>query len=225
LVATELERYTPRSRKRIGGGDSACRCNGAARPASRNRHGLRLGGSTLRRGVRTHKSSDVADQIVKEIGDWAYYSGVRRLFIVNTHVTNAAPLRCALEMLRSEHDDMMVALFDSAKLSARVRDAHFADGDDWHANDAETSLMMAAAPELVCMEAVPEADDPDRTDGLVFAHPVNRTSKNGVTGTPSKASKDKGGCLFEWMVEDLGALILRGLQETPPLGASYFQPA
>jgi creatinine amidohydrolase len=31
-------------------------------------------------------------EFVKEIGDWAYVSGVRRLFIVNTHVTNAAPL-------------------------------------------------------------------------------------------------------------------------------------
>src|SRR5580692_344403 len=47
-------------------------------------------------------------EFVKQIGDWAYYSGVRRLFIVNTHVTNAAPLRCALEMLRSELDDLMV---------------------------------------------------------------------------------------------------------------------
>ena len=86
---------------------------------------------------------------VKDIGDWAYHSGVRRLFIVNTHVTNAAPLRCALEMLRAEHDDLMVALINSATLSARVRDVHFADGEDWHANDAETSLMLAVAPELV----------------------------------------------------------------------------
>ncbi len=29
--------------------------------------------------------------LVKSIGDWAHASGVRRLFIVNTHVTNAAP--------------------------------------------------------------------------------------------------------------------------------------
>lgn len=43
-------------------------------------------------------------ELVKQIGDAAYASGVRRLFIVNTHVTNAAPLRCALEMLRAEHD-------------------------------------------------------------------------------------------------------------------------
>jgi creatinine amidohydrolase len=159
---------------------------------------------------------------VKDIGDWAYHSGVRRLFIVNTHVTNAAPLRCALEMLRGEHDDLMVALFDSATLSARVRAAHFSDGDDWHANDAETSLMLAVAPELARETLLAGADDPDRTAGLVFAHPVNRTSRNGVTGTPSKATAANGALWFSWMVEDLCTLIRRGIAETPPLDHSYF---
>ncbi|WP_097460362.1 creatininase family protein [Mangrovitalea sediminis] len=163
-------------------------------------------------------------ELVKQIGDWAYHSGVRRLFMVNTHVTNAAPLRCALEMLRAEHDDLMVALFNSATLSPRVREFHFADGDDWHANDAETSLMMAVVPDMVRMDRLTEADDPDRTDGLVFAHPVNRTSRNGVTGLPSGASAGKGQQWFDWMVEDLGSLIRRGLQEQPPLDYSYFDP-
>lgn len=160
--------------------------------------------------------------IVKEIGDWAYHSGVRRLFIVNTHVTNAAPLRCALEMLRAEHDDMMVAVLNSATLSPRVREAHFADGDDWHANAAETSLMLAVAPEIVRPDRVSEADDPDRTEGLVFAHPVNRTSANGVTGAPSRGSAAQGAELFAWMVEDLAQLVERGMREEPPLGNSYF---
>ncbi len=161
-------------------------------------------------------------QVVKEIGDWAYYSGVRRLFIVNTHVTNNAPLRCALEMLRAEHDDMMIAVLNSASLSERVREAHFADGDDWHANAAETSLMQAVAPEIVRAELIAEADDADRTGGLVFAHPVNRTSLNGVTGAPSRASAEQGRELFAWMVEDLAALVERGMREEPPLGHSYF---
>ncbi len=72
------------------------------------------------------------------------------------HVTNAAPLRCALEMLRAEHDDMMIAVLNSATISQRVREAHFADGDDWHANAAETSLMLAVAPEIVRPELVAE---------------------------------------------------------------------
>jgi creatinine amidohydrolase len=161
--------------------------------------------------------------IVSEIGEWAHASGVRRLFMVNTHVTNAAPLRCALEMLRAAHDDLMVALVNSATMSERVRAAHFADGDDWHANDAETSLILALAPQLARLDRLADADDPDRTEGLVFSHPVNRTSLNGVTGAPSQATREKGERLFSWMVEDLNALILRGLREAPPLQHSYFK--
>jgi creatinine amidohydrolase len=162
-------------------------------------------------------------ELIKELGDWAYHSGVRRLFIVNTHVTNAAPLRCALEMLRAEHDDLMVAVFNTGTLSPRVREFHFADGDDWHANDAETSLMLAKVPSMVRPEKMAEADDPDRTEGLVFSHPVNRTSANGVTGKPSQASAEKGAVWFKWMVEDLSALIRTGMTEEPPLPHSYFE--
>jgi creatinine amidohydrolase len=162
-------------------------------------------------------------EFVKQIGDWAYAGGVRRLFIVNTHVTNAAPLRCALEMLRADHDDLMVALFNSGTLSPRVREFHFADADDWHANEAETALMLSLAPQLVRRDKMAEADDPDRTQGLVFAHPVNRTSANGVTGAPSRATEAHGEAWFQWMVEDLSALILRGMAETPPLDRSYFR--
>lgn len=159
--------------------------------------------------------------LVKEIGDWAFHSGVRRLFIVNSHVTNAAPLRCALEMLRAEHDELKVAVINSAHISARVREAHFADGDDWHANAAETALMMAVAPHIARPELNATADDPDRTGGLVFSHPVNRTSLNGVTGTPSTATVEQGRQLFQWMVEDLAELVVRGKRETPPLEFSY----
>ncbi len=184
-------------------------------------YGCSLGHSQRWPGTIAVQPKTLID-LVKEIGDWAWISGVRRLFIVNTHVTNVAPLRCALEMLRAEHDDMMVALFNSATLSARVRQMHFADGDDWHANDAETSLMLAVANEMVDTTCMLDADDPDRTSGLVFPHPVNRTSTNGVTGSPSLATREKGEQLFAWMTEDLAALIRKGLVEQAPLNHSYF---
>jgi creatinine amidohydrolase len=161
-------------------------------------------------------------EVVKQIGDWAYHSGIRRLFIVNAHVTNAAPLRCALEMLRAEHDDLMVAVINTATLSERVRQFHSADAADWHANDAEASIMLAIAPEGVRPDKLLDADDPDRTCGCVFAHPVNRTSLNGVTGTPSQATAEKGRQWFDWLVDDLAALVKTGMTETPPLPHSYF---
>lgn len=186
-------------------------------------YGCSLGHSRRWPGTLALQPKTLID-VVTEIGEWAYHSGVRRLFIVNTHVTNAAPLRCALEMLRAGHDDLMVAVLDSATLSERVRAFHFADGEDWHANDAETSLMLARAPEMVDRSRLGEADDRDRTGDLVFAHPVNRTSRNGVTGSPSRASVEKGREWFQWMVEDLSELVRKGLSEKPPLSHSWFEP-
>ncbi len=130
--------------------------------------------------------------LVSEIGDWLHASGFRRFFIVNSHVTNAAPLRCALEVLRSRYNDFMVAVVNTATLSPRVARMLSSDAADWHANAAETSLMLALAPGLVRSKRIKDADDPDRTRGLVFAHPVNRTSTNGVTGRPSRATARAG---------------------------------
>lgn len=159
--------------------------------------------------------------VVKDVGDWVYASGFRRLIIVNTHVTNFAPLRCALEMLRAEHDGFMVALINSASISDRVKEKHFADGEDWHANDAETSLMLALNIDMVRVDKLALSDDPDRTQECVFSHPVNRTSLNGVTGFPSRASIEKGQELFQWMVEDLSNIVKKGIREEAPLDFSY----
>lgn len=160
--------------------------------------------------------------VVKEIGDWVYASGFKRFFILNSHVSNFAPLRCALEMLRAEHDGFMVTIINSATVSERVKQRHFEDADDWHANEAETSLMMAVAPQLVREDRLKDSDDPDRTQECVFSHPVNRTSLNGVTGLPSLASAEKGEELFAWMVEDLSELVKKGLREEAPLSHGYF---
>ncbi|MGD1989964.1 MAG: creatininase family protein [Chromatiales bacterium] len=159
--------------------------------------------------------------VVKQIGDWVHASGFQRFFIINTHVTNFAPLRCALEMLRAEHDGFMVAVINSASISERVREQHFHDAADWHANDAETSLMMALSPSMVREDLIAESDDEDRTEDCVFSHPVNRTSTNGVTGKPSLASREKGEQLFAWMVEDLTATVRRGMTEESPLPYAY----
>ncbi|NCO15105.1 MAG: creatininase family protein [Thiomicrospira sp.] len=160
--------------------------------------------------------------VVKDIGDWVHASGFKRLFILNSHVSNFAPLRCALEMLRAEHDGFMVALINSATVSERVKARHFEDAEDWHANEAETALMMALAPQLVREDKLQNSDDPDRTQDCVFSHPVNRTSLNGVTGSPSLATVEKGAELFNWMVADLSQIVKKGMTETAPLPYGYF---
>jgi creatinine amidohydrolase len=183
-------------------------------------YGCSIGHSTRWPGTIALQPKTMID-VVKQIGDWVYASGFKRFFIINTHVTNFAPLRCALEMLRAEHDGFMVAVINSASISERVREQHFHDAEDWHANDAETSLMMALNPSMVREELVEESDDPDRTENCVFSHPVNRTSVNGVTGRPSLASQEKGKQLFAWMVEDLSSTVHKGMLEESPLPYGY----
>lgn len=169
-------------------------------------------------------SPHTVTETVGQIYDWVHGCGFRRLFIVNGHVGNAAPLRCALELIRSRFDDALIRLVNVAEISPRVRAEFFADAEDWHANAAETSLMIALAPEMVRADQIAGADDADRTGGLVFTHPVNRTSKNGVTGFPSRATRQQGEVLFRMMTEDLTALVVRGQTEKPPLNQSYFAP-
>ena len=185
-------------------------------------YGCSLGHSKRWPGTLALQPKTLID-VVKDIGDWVYASGFKRLYIINAHVTNQAPLRCALEMLRAEYDDIMIALINSPDVSERVRQRHYHDAEDWHANEAETSLMMALKPDMVIEEKICDADDEDRTEDCVFAHPVNRTSSNGVTGKPSLASKEKGQQLFDWMVEDLSGLVCKGLKESPPLPHSYYE--
>jgi len=161
-------------------------------------------------------------EAVVQLFEWLHGTGFRRLLLVNAHVGNAAPLRCAVDIIRSRFDDALVSVCNVAELSPRVRAEFYADAADWHANAAETSLMLALAPETVRNARIPAGDDPDRTVGLVFTHPVNRTSLNGVTGFPSRASREQGEKLFRFMVEDLTALVQRARNEQPPLAESYF---
>jgi creatinine amidohydrolase len=184
-------------------------------------YGCSLGHSHRWPGTLSLQPQTLIDCVV-QIADWCYSFAFRRIVIINGHVSNFAPLRCALEILRSKFDDIMVAIRNVSDLSQRVRTEFHADAEDWHANAAETSLMMELAPSLVRPERIAAAHDPDRTHGLFFSHPVNRTSRNGVTGHPCTASAEHGRELFAMMVSDLAGQLRAALSEKPPLEQSYF---
>jgi creatinine amidohydrolase len=92
------------------------------------------------------------------------------------------------------------------------------DGEDLHANRTETSVMLAVAPELVHLDRLAGADDPDRTDGLVFRYTAPALSINGVTGRPSEATEELGRKLVDLTVAAIVDCVERGRLEEPPLG-------
>ena len=177
-------------------------------------YGAAWGHTTRWPGTLSLSPGTVTNSVV-EIGEWLRMaSGFTRLLILNGHYTNAAPLRVALETLRHRHPEMRVALRSVWEVSPRVNAVYTEDAQDWHANAAETSLMLANHPQGVRPEKI--ADDPDRTGDLFFAYPVNRTSENGATGLPTRATAAQGETLFAWTVEDLSAQVRAALTEEPP---------
>lgn len=155
---------------------------------------------------------------LRDIAAWAVATGWRRLIFVNAHFGNDAPARVAVDQLRLSYlGRLQVGLVHVFKLCDAIWAEYTSDAADLHANQAETALMLHLHPELVRMDRLADSDDPDRTVGTVFSHPVAQTSLNGVTGHPSRATAEQGSLLFESMVDALSATIEAAIHEEPPL--------
>jgi creatinine amidohydrolase len=157
--------------------------------------------------------------LVQQMADWAAASGLRRMLFVNAHVGNVAPLMAATDPVRLERPDVRVGVVNWWTMSDGLAREAAADGADWHANRAETSLMLALHPELVDMDAARNAADPDRTGSLVFRYTAPRLSGNGVTGRPGEATRDQGTRLLSAIAELLTDMVARGRTESPPFPA------
>jgi creatinine amidohydrolase len=155
---------------------------------------------------------------VREVLEDVIAYGFKRVLVLSGHVTNAAPLRCALEELRSQHPHLQIAQKHVCESSARVKSIYESDADDWHANMAETALMQHLAPELVHENRI--IDDPDRTRELAFSYAVPQTSQAGHTGEPTKATPQIGAELFEMLIDDWTSFVQKALTEQAPLRAS-----
>lgn len=155
---------------------------------------------------------------LRDIAAWAVVTGWKRLLFVNSHFGNDAPARVAVDQLRLAYlGKLQVGLVHVFQLSESIWECYTSDADDLHANCAETSLMLHLYPELVRLDRLHAADDPDRTEGSVFFYPVAQTSLSGVTGTPSEATVEEGAALFAAMVAALVKKVTAGITEEPPL--------
>lgn len=155
--------------------------------------------------------------IVREILSDVINYGFTRVLVLSGHVTNAAPLRCALEELRRDFPHLQIAQKHVCQSSARVQKIYESDADDWHANKAETALMQHLAPHLVREDRI--FDDEDRTRELCFSYVVPQTSEFGHTGKPTLATPQMGAELFEMLIDDWTLWVQKALTETAPLRA------
>lgn len=179
-------------------------------------YGCSLGHSKKWPGTLPLRPHTLATMVV-EIAEWIESAGFKRLLILNGHVTNVAPLRCALENIRTDLPGMRIALRSIWEVSSKVEAMYVCDGGlNWHANKAETSLMLHLRPELVSMGYA--MDEPNRSEGCFFSYTVAQESERGVVGKPSEATQADGRFILGQCVDSLVSHLRDALVEEPPLG-------
>ncbi|MDQ1490454.1 MAG: mycofactocin precursor peptide peptidase [Actinomycetota bacterium] len=116
--------------------------------------------------------------------------------LVSGHGGNAEPLSAAVATLRSEGRAVL-------GWTPRIPDG------DAHAGRTETSLLLALAPELVCLHAAEPGDVRPLAAviGALRRDGVAAVSPNGVLGDPTGATAEEGERLLDALAADLIATV------------------
>ncbi len=137
-------------------------------------------------------------------------TGFKRLFILNGHNPNLAPLQAIAEEVVDRYEDRSISIavasyfFMGKEACDRIGD-NFRDGT--HANEFETSLQLALCPTLVKFDLV--KDRPYVYDRVICfaegAMVVNAwpdpASHNGIYGNPAAASAEKGRAYLDALIQ------------------------
>ena len=159
-------------------------------------------------------SSSTFEAMVYEIAGEIIRAGCRTLFVLNTGVSTLAPVERALARLDTSKL-MHLRIHEGPRYrraAERLAEQHHGS----HADELETSLMLALAPELVDMsraEASPalKHEVPGR---LIPSDPRSPNySRSGSYGDPTLATRAKGEVLLRAMLDDLTQIVLRSIAE------------
>jgi len=152
--------------------------------------------------------------LVVDIARWAARSGIRRFLMFSGHATNGPALGSAVLQLRYELPTVRFRQLGIWEISPRVTDIYCRDGVDVHANRAETSLLLHAAPHMVRRELA--FDVPDVTVGRFWSYDMPHTTPTGVVGRPTEATPEDGAAMAEVVVDEFESLLRLAMAEEWP---------
>jgi creatinine amidohydrolase len=135
--------------------------------------------------------------------------GLTRLLIVNGHDGNMAALESAAREFRVEHPEMKIAALEAWwRTAGEILPKGTFDvwGGLGHAGEGETSMMLAVAPELVDMNEA-RGVVPDLPIHVQVKWIFDELTPYGVTGDPTKATKNKGLKMREALVDLLVSFV------------------
>jgi creatinine amidohydrolase len=135
--------------------------------------------------------------------------GIRKFYVLNTGISTLAPLQAAAEELAK--DGVAMRYLNLLEVDTKLPPGLLKQEGGTHADEAETSMMLYIAPDLVDMsKAVKDFDARPGRKGLTRDPKGTGTySPSGVWGDPTLASREKGRIIVEKTVEE----ILRQIRE------------
>jgi creatinine amidohydrolase len=144
------------------------------------------------------------EAVVHEIAGGILDSGCRKLLVLNTGISTLAPVERALARLGAGKV-MHLRIYEGPRYR-RTAEALAAQSHGSHADELETSLMLALAPQLVDM-ARAEASPALKHDAPGRLTPLDKNSPNysrsGSYGDPTLATPAKGEILLAAILDDL----------------------
>ena len=154
--------------------------------------------------------------VLRDLAGSLKKQGFRRVLFFNGHGGNIAGLDvAATELTRDVGIPVAVGSYWPAlgeEIAAILEDQTTV----LHACEAETSMMLALAPELVAADRLAAAAGPADLDESVFARQPKRwhsfadLTPNGTIGNPARASAAKGEKLLKLAADALAARLLDG---------------
>ena len=146
------------------------------------------------------------EAVVGEIVDALTAYGARRILILDTGLSTGAPIANVLARLKRPESIKHLAIYSGPHfLEAASKLSRQSHGS--HADEIETSIMLALAPQIVDMTRAQASEpliDGPQAGPLNWDDPASANySASGSFGDPSLASKDKGQVLIDAIVEDL----------------------
>ncbi|MGA2532549.1 MAG: creatininase family protein [Candidatus Aminicenantales bacterium] len=129
--------------------------------------------------------------------------GMRKFYVLNTGISTLPPLRAASEELAKA--DVTMWYLNLLESDKKLPPGLLKQEGGTHADEAETSMMLYIAPELVDMsKALKDYDArPDRKGLTRDPKGEGVYSPSGIWGDPTLATRDKGRVIVEATVEEI----------------------
>ena len=136
-------------------------------------------------------SFETLRSIAGELIESFYAQGIRNILLLTGHggSTQTPALILAGDEALKRHPDLKIAVAELSRVDRKGVLALLETPNDNHAGEYETSLILAAAPNLV--KAQPEASTHTRPDNVLVSDNL-RYWPSAIDGDPSKATIEKG---------------------------------